>query len=64
MKDKRLQILESSLLLLVLLLAQAAPALADGIIIPEPPPDVPITEIPYLTIKYHRVTVTIEDQVA
>ncbi len=64
MKDKRLQILGSSLLLLVLLLAQAAPALADGIIIPEPPPDVPITEIPYLTIKYHRVTVTIEDQVA
>lgn len=40
-------------------------ALADGIIIPEPPPPgrPPIRGFP-LTIKYHRVTVTIQDQVA
>ncbi len=45
-----------------LLLVAAQPALADGVIIiePPPPPDAPA----YLTIKYHRVTVTIEDQVA
>jgi Ca-activated chloride channel family protein len=49
---------------LVLTSVPAAPALADGIVIPHPPPDIPIVEVPYLTIKYHRVTVTIEDQVA
>lgn len=44
-----------------LLLAVAQPALADGFIIVDPP----VPEIrPYLTVKYHRVTVTIEDQVA
>ena len=37
---------------------------ADGIIIPEPPPDVPIEEISDLAIKYHRVQVEIRDQVA
>ena len=54
-----------------LLLAMVGPAYADGIIIPEPPipcprcpPPPPITEIPNLAIKYHRVKVTIEDQVA
>ena len=52
------------LLALLLLSGPAIPVLADGIVIPEPPPDVPIAEVPYLTIKYHRVTVTIEDQVA
>jgi Ca-activated chloride channel family protein len=37
------------------------PAMADGVIIIDPPvPDVPA----YLTVKYHRVTVTIVDQVA
>ncbi len=43
----------------------AGPALADGIIIPTPPHDrpVPWREIP-LTIKYHRVAVTIHDQLA
>ena len=47
----------------LVLLATAAPALADGIIIPEPPP-IPMPEPIWLTIRYHRVTVTIEDQVA
>jgi len=54
-----------------LLLATVGPVYADGIIIPEPPipcprcpPPPPITEIPNLAIKYHRVKVTIEDQVA
>ncbi|MGQ9626056.1 MAG: VIT domain-containing protein [Anaerolineae bacterium] len=47
-----------------LVMACLEPALADGIIIPEPPPHVPITEVPNLTIKYHRVKVTVEDQVA
>jgi len=41
-----------------ILLATTTPALADGIIIP----DTPATS--YLTVKYHRVTVTIQDQVA
>jgi len=58
-------------IVMVLLLAAVGPAYADGIIIPEPPrpcpgcpPPPPITEIPNLVIKYHRVKVTIEDQVA
>ncbi len=46
---------------LSLLLAATQPAFADGIVIIDPPvPEVP----PYLTVKYHRVTVTIDDQVA
>ena len=55
----------SVILLVVLLLALAVPAYADGIIIPQPPPPgrPPFRGFP-LTIKYHRVTVTIEDQVA
>ncbi|MBN1657953.1 MAG: VWA domain-containing protein [Anaerolineae bacterium] len=51
-------------ILSTLLALLPAPAAADGIVIPEPPPNVPIVDVPYLTIKYHRVTVTIEDQVA
>ena len=50
----------------IVLLSLARPVLADGIIIPEPPPlpePVPLDES-WLTIRYHRVTVTIEDQVA
>ncbi len=64
MYRKRVQGLMAILILLALLLGPAAPALADGIVIPHPPPEVPIVEVPYLTIKYHRVTVTIEGQVA
>ncbi len=46
---------------LCVMLSIARPALADGIIIIDPPPP----EVnPYLTVKYHHVTVTIEDQVA
>ena len=42
------------------------PARADGIVIPDPPPlPVPITlEDSWLTIRYHRVSVSIDDQVA
>jgi Ca-activated chloride channel family protein len=64
MNGKRIRILWGALVLLALLLGRAAPVLADGIIIPKPPPDRPIVEVPYLTVKYHHVTVTIEDQVA
>jgi Ca-activated chloride channel family protein len=51
------------------LLLTAQPAFADGIIIPEPPicidcPLPPPPEPIWLTIKYHDVDVTIEDQVA
>jgi Ca-activated chloride channel family protein len=63
MSHKRVQALIGILVLLAMLIP-AVPALADGIIIPEPPPDRPIVDVPYLTIKYHHVTVTIEDQVA
>ncbi|MGQ9522071.1 MAG: VIT domain-containing protein [Anaerolineae bacterium] len=54
-----------TLLGVLLLLAAAAPARADGIIIPEPPwPPGPVPEPIWLTIRYHRVTVTIDNQVA
>ncbi len=46
----------------IALLAFAATAQADGFIIPIPPPGVP--RVPPLSIKYHRVNVTIQDQVA
>ncbi|NPV06750.1 MAG: VWA domain-containing protein [Anaerolineae bacterium] len=53
------------------LFASSGTASADGWIIPRPPvppcpncPPVPPRDVPYLTVKYHRVTVTIEDQVA
>ncbi len=50
---------------LLMLLATVWPALADGIIIPLPPPiPGPITDPPWLTIKYHRVNVTIDNRVA
>jgi Ca-activated chloride channel family protein len=63
MKGKRIDVCRV-LTILAFLIIPAGPALADGIVIPHPPPDVPIVDVPYLTIKYHRVTVTIEDQVA
>ncbi len=42
------------------------PALADGIVIPDPPPiSEPIRfEETWLTIRYHRVSVTIDNQIA
>ncbi|MEJ2735396.1 MAG: VIT domain-containing protein, partial [Anaerolineae bacterium] len=61
---QKIRPLSGILLILALLAVTPATALADGIVIPHPPPDIPIVEVPYLTIKYHRVTVTIEDQVA
>ena len=50
----------------ITLLGVTHPAMADGIIIPEPPPwpEPPPLEASWLTIRYHRVTVSIEDQVA
>jgi Ca-activated chloride channel family protein len=60
-KMRRKQVPMIAGLAVVLLLMLAQPAFADGIIIIDPPvPEVP----PYLTVKYHRVTVTIEDQIA
>lgn len=64
MNTKGRSLLFGSLIVLALFLMPVAPVLADGIIIPVPPPPIPIVDVPYLTIKYHRVTVTIEDQVA
>jgi len=58
------RILLAVVMLLGLITATAGTAHADGIIIPDPPPHVPITQVPNLTIKYHRVRVTIENQVA
>ena len=58
------RILLAVVMLLGLITATAGTSYADGIIIPKPPPHVPITEVPNLTIKYHRVRVTIENQVA
>jgi Ca-activated chloride channel family protein len=52
---------------IVLLLSAARPVLADGVIIPDPPPwpdPPPLLRETWLTIRYHRVTVTVEDQVA
>ncbi len=51
------------LLAVVVLSFPAAPARADGIIIPEPPFPGPFP-IQQLNIRYHRVQVQIEDQVA
>ncbi len=54
---------------LIALLLIATPVFADGIIIPDPPicidcPEPPPPEPVWLTIKYHHVDVTIQDQVA
>ncbi|MFN2285761.1 MAG: VIT domain-containing protein, partial [Anaerolineae bacterium] len=51
-------------ILLMAIVLHASPALADGIIIIDPPIEPPPHWTPWLTIRYHRVTVTIEDQVA
>jgi len=53
--------------MLIVMFAAAAPALADGFIIIDPPPgpDVPPPIIDTaLTVRYHRVDITIEDGVA
>jgi Ca-activated chloride channel family protein len=63
MSGKYVRVL-SGILFLALLWIPTGPIVADGIIIPVPPPHVPVVDAPYLTIKYHRVTVTIEGQVA
>ena len=47
---------------LLLLSAEETGVRADGFIIPVPPPRV--VEVPDLAVKYHRVKVTISDQVA
>lgn len=60
------RILTIAITTLILLLGAARPALADGIIIPDPPPGpepIPLEET-WLTIRYHRVDVTIDGQVA
>jgi Ca-activated chloride channel family protein len=56
----------TAIIVIIMLLATARPALADGIIIPEPPPwpEPPSLRDTWLTIRYHRVTVSIGDQVA
>mgnify|MGYP005843260401 FL=1 len=50
------------------LLSAVTPALADGIIIPpwppEPPPPGVITNPQWLTIRYHRVHIAIDNQIA
>lgn len=54
----------SVLIVLTTLIITATPLLADGIIIIEPPPEPLINSSPWLTIRHHYVTVTIEDQIA
>ncbi len=56
--------LATTIAAVILLLTITTPALADGIVIPDPPPEPMPPEMPWLTIRYHRVDVTIEDQVA
>jgi len=58
--------LSVGVVLLGVLLSLARPVLADGIIIPEPPdwPEPLRLADTWLTVTYHHVDVTIEDQVA
>ncbi|MCJ7717180.1 MAG: VIT and VWA domain-containing protein, partial [Anaerolineales bacterium] len=53
-------------LALFLLMVYTQPAFADGIVIPDPPPgpDPVSLDETWLTIMYHRVSVSIEDQIA
>ena len=53
-----------SLLVAVLFAMFAHPGSADGIIIPVPPPHRPPLPLKSLAIKYHRVDVRIDDQIA
>jgi len=49
-------------LLAVLLSVIAVPALADGVLMPVPPPNPP-QPVKYLNVKYHHVTIDVKDQV-
>jgi Ca-activated chloride channel family protein len=51
-----------SVVTMLVFLAWQATVHADGFIIPVPPP--PLRVVPDLAVKYHRVEVTIQDQVA
>jgi len=65
-KDLPKKILASFGFVFILLVVTCQPALADGIVIPDPPPlsgPVLLEDI-WLTIRYHRVSVTIENQIA
>ena len=71
MKTRRIAL--ALLLVACFAFSAATPALADGFIVPDPmppwpeppvPPIRPTPVIPYLTVKYHHVDVTIENQVA
>ena len=65
-KDLPKKLLTSLGFVFILLGVTSQPALADGIVIPDPPPlsgPVLLEDI-WLTIRYHRVTVTIENQIA
>ncbi len=63
---KKTRFLIAVITAIALLLSTVQPALADGIVIPDPLPfpNPPPLEDMWLTIRYHRVNVTIEDQVA
>ena len=62
----RSKLISSLLIAFVFLMASIQPAMADGIVFPDPPPisDPPPLEESWLTIRYHRVSVLIEDQIA
>ncbi|GAB4457985.1 MAG: hypothetical protein Kow00120_26720 [Anaerolineae bacterium] len=71
---QEVQTMKRKLFLVAIIVALAAPAFsalpahADGIIIPpwppEPPPPGVITDPAWLTIKYHRVHIAIDNQIA
>ena len=54
----------AALLAGLLLLLAVQPALADGMIIPQPPADPRLPRPPQLTVRYHRVNVTINGPLA
>jgi Ca-activated chloride channel homolog len=64
-RDKRPMSKCVALVMVVLaLLVAAPPTLADGVIIPIAPPDIPVTEVQNLTIRYHHVDVRIDGPIA
>jgi Ca-activated chloride channel family protein len=70
MKTRSFLFSASFLLILICSLVLPIPALADGIIIPDPPPCDPgpcppvVIPMEQLVIRYHHVTVSIHDQLA